>query len=142
MPDDNMKASLLLRCIAKALDFIIIAAAAKIIPHVGYIAGIVYVFISDGLFDGRSIGKKILKLKVISLSAGSSSAFRDSILRNTTIAAALLLYEIPLVGWFLFTSIVAVEFLLMLGNKDGMRLGDDIANTKVIEDKALISENN
>ncbi len=138
MPDNNMKASLLLRVIAKTLDFIIIAAAAKIMPQVGYIAGLIYLLISDGLFDGRSIGKKILKLKVISLSADSSAAFRDSILRNITIAAALLLYKIPLVGWFLLISILAVEFLLMMGNKDGMRLGDDIANTKVIEDKAFV----
>lgn len=140
MPEDDVKASLLLRVIAKALDFIIIAAAAKIIPQVGYLAGLIYLLISDGLFDGRSIGKKVLKLKVTSLSTGSSATFRDSILRNTTIASALLLYKIPLVGWFLFIIILAVEFLLMLGNKDGMRLGDDIANTKVIEDKALVGE--
>jgi uncharacterized RDD family membrane protein YckC len=109
------------------------AAAAKTLPQVGYLAGIIYLLISDGLFDGRSLGKKILRLKVISLSTGSSGTFRDSILRNTTLAVALLLYKIPLVGWLFVIVIIALEFLLMLGNKDGMRLGDDIANTEVIE---------
>lgn len=133
MPEDIVKASVLLRIIARLLDFIIIAAAAKTLPQVGYIAGIVYLLISDGLFDGRSLGKKILGLKVLSLSTGGSGNFRDSILRNITLAAALLLYKIPLIGWLFVVAILAVEFLLMLGNKDGMRLGDDIANTKVIE---------
>ncbi|MDI6729017.1 MAG: RDD family protein [Thermodesulfovibrionales bacterium] len=133
MPEESTKASLLLRVIAKTLDFIIIAAAAKTIPQVGYLAGLVYLLISDGLFDGRSIGKKILRLRVISLSTGSSGTFRDSVLRNAILTAALLLYKIPLVGWLFVVVILALEFLLMLGNKDGMRLGDDIANTKVIE---------
>jgi uncharacterized RDD family membrane protein YckC len=133
MPEESIKASLLLRVIAKMLDFIIIAAAAKTIPQVGYFAGLLYLLISDGLFDGRSIGKKILRLRVISLSTGSSGTFRDSVLRNTPPIAALLLYKIPLVGWLFVVVILALEFLLMLGNKDGMRLGDDIANTKVIE---------
>lgn len=133
MPEDSVKASLLLRIIAKVLDFIIMAAAAKTLPQVGYLAGLIYLLISDGLFDGRSLGKKILRLKVISLSTGSSGTFRDSILRNTTLAVALLLYKVPLVGWLFVIVIIALEFLLMLGNKDGMRLGDDIANTKVIE---------
>lgn len=133
MPEDSVKASLLLRVLAKAIDFIIIAAAAKIIPQVGYLAGLVYILISDGLFDGRSLGKKILRLKVVSLSTGDSANFRDSILRNITLAAALLLYKIPLVGWLFVVAILALELILMLGNKDGLRLGDDIANTKVVE---------
>lgn len=133
MPEESVKASLLLRVIAKTLDFIIIAAAAKTLPQVGYLAGLVYLLISDGLFDGRSIGKKILKLRVISLSTGAPGTFRDSVLRNAILTASLLLYKIPLAGWLFVIVILTLEFLLMLGNKDGMRLGDDIANTKVVE---------
>jgi uncharacterized RDD family membrane protein YckC len=136
MPEDGSKASLLLRIIAKSLDFIVIAIAAKTIPQVGYIAGLSYLLISDGLFDGRSLGKKVIGLKVISVSAGRAGTFRDSILRNISFAVALLLLEIPLIGWLLSVVAVAIfvlEFLLMLGNKEGHRLGDDIAGTKVIE---------
>lgn len=133
MPEEIVKASLLLRIMAKTLDFIIIATAVNIIPRVGYLAGLIYLFISDGLFDGRSIGKKILKLRVVSLSTGGPGTFRDSVLRNAILTAALLLYKIPLVGWLFVVVILSLEFLLMLGNKDGMRLGDDIANTKVVE---------
>lgn len=54
------RASLLLRAIAKTLDFIIIAAAAEVIPRAGFFAGLAYLLIGDGLFDGRSFGKRSL----------------------------------------------------------------------------------
>lgn len=133
MREDSRKASLLLRTIAKAVDFIIIATAISALDKVGYLAGTIYFLVSDGLFDGRSLGKKVMRLRVISVPAGTAGDFRDSIIRNTVFAAALLLYKIPLIGWVLALIIIILEFLLMLGNKDGMRAGDDLAGTKVIE---------
>ena len=133
MPADAEKASLLLRVLAKALDFVIIAVAVKTVPQAGYLAGFFYLIISDGLFDGRSIGKKIMRLRVLSVNENAAASFRDSVIRNLTFAAALLILKIPLIGWAFAAIIAAVEFLLMLGNKDGMRLGDYIAKTKVVE---------
>lgn len=133
MPGDTAKAGLLLRVIAKLLDFIIIATTIKAVPQVGYFAGLVYLLIGDGLFDGRSIGKKIIRLRVISHKAGIPGTFRDSIVRNITFAFSLILYKIPLLGCFFMLSVLLVEFLLMLGNDEGMRLGDNLANTKVVE---------
>ena len=133
MPGETVKASLLLRVIAKLLDFIIIAVAIKVVPQVGYFAGLVYLLISDGLFDGRSLGKKIIRLRVISPETGTPGTFRDSMVRNITFAFSLILYKIPLLGWFFVLAALALEFLLILGSEEGMRLGDDLANTKVIE---------
>lgn len=133
MPDCGSKASLHLRIIAKSLDFIVIAIAVQTIPQIGYIVGLIYLLISDGLLDGRSLGKKVIRLKVVSVSTEGAGTFRDSILRNITLAIAILLLKIPLIGWILSLLIFALEFLLMLGNKEGKRLGDDIANTKVVE---------
>lgn len=133
MPGDTAKASLLLRAIAKLIDFIIIALAIKAVPQVGYFAGLVYLLISDGLFDGRSLGKKIIRLRVISTETGNPGTFRDSMVRNITFAFSLLLYKIPLLGWFFVLLITVLEFLLMLGSEEGMRLGDDLANTKIVE---------
>lgn len=128
------KASLLLRVIAKAIDFIVIAIAVKLIPQVGYLSGLLYLVISDGLFDGRSLGKKVLRLRVVSVETGKPGSFKDSVIRNATIAAALMLFKIPLFGWLLLVAVLVLEFLLMLGNEDGLRLGDDLANTMVVED--------
>ena len=133
MPGDTAKASLLLRVLAKLVDLIIIGVAVKTVPQVGYFAGLVYLLISDGLFDGRSIGKKIMRLRVVSEEAGTPCSFRDSIVRNVTFAFSLVLYRIPLLGWFFLLLAFALEFLLMLGNEEGMRLGDDLADTRVIE---------
>ncbi|MBF0506982.1 MAG: RDD family protein [Nitrospirae bacterium] len=133
MPGDTAKASLLLRVLAKLVDLIIIAAAIKTVPQVGYFAGLVYLLISDGLFDGRSLGKKIIRLRVISPETGTPSTFRDSMVRNSTFALSLLLYKIPLLGWVFVILVFALEFLLMLGNEEGLRLGDNLANTKVVE---------
>lgn len=133
MPDDRVKASLLLRVMAKMVDFIVIATLVKSIPQVGHLAGLIYLLISDGLFDGRSLGKKIIKLKVISLSSGTHVSFKDSLMRNITLVLPLLLLKIPLIGWIFIILMLSLEFLLMLGNAEGMRLGDDLANTKVIE---------
>lgn len=129
----SKKASLLLRVIAKIIDLIIIATATKLIPQVGYLAGVVYFLISDGLFEGRSIGKKVMGLRVISLEENKSASFKESIIRNSTLTLGLLLFKVPFFGWLLAPIIFTFEFLLILGNKDGMRLGDDLANTKVIE---------
>lgn len=133
MPEDRGKASLLLRGIAKLVDFILIAAAVKMLPQVGHLAGLVYLLISDGLFDGRSLGKKIIRLRVVSLPTGNTGSFKDSIIRNLTLFFPLLLYNIPLFGWILMVLVCALEFLLMLGNEDGMRLGDELARTTVKE---------
>ncbi len=128
-----MKASLLLRVMAKTLDFIVIAAAARAIPRVGFLAGLAYLFICDGLFDGRSLGKKIIRLRVISVASGGSGGFRDSMIRNAPFAAAMLLFNIPVAGWIFPVLVLVFEYLLALGNGDGMRLGDDLAGTKVLE---------
>jgi uncharacterized RDD family membrane protein YckC len=133
MSADAEKASLLLRALAKTLDFVIIAVAVKAVPQAGYLAGFFYLIISDGLFDGRSIGKKIMRLKVLSVTENTAASFRDSVIRNLTFAIALLILKIPVVGWAFAAVIVVIEFLLMLGNKDGNRLGDYIAKTKVVE---------
>jgi uncharacterized RDD family membrane protein YckC len=132
MPEEHTKASVLLRIVAKAIDLIIVAVLAKSISQVGFLAGVVYLLISDGLFDGRSLGKKIINLQVISRSGKMPASFRDSILRNSILALGLLLFEIPLAGWLLVIVVFAFECLLVIGNSEGMRLGDDVANTQVV----------
>ena len=133
MSEDPLKASLLLRVMAKTLDFIVVAAALKAIPRVGFIAAIAYLLICDGLFDGRSLGKKIIRLRVILVSTAANGSFRDSMIRNAPFALALAVFNIPFAGWLLLIFILAFEFLLALGNSEGLRFGDELAGTKVVE---------
>jgi len=132
MSGDVKSASLLLRAIAKTLDFIIIAAAAEVIPKAGFFAGLAYLLIADGLFDGRSFGKKIIGLRVVSADADKPCSFRDSILRNSIFGIGYILYKIPWFGWVFMVIAMVLEFIILLGSKNGMRLGDEIAKTRVV----------
>jgi uncharacterized RDD family membrane protein YckC len=133
MSDEVKRASLLLRIFAKVLDFILIAAAAEVVPNAGFYAGLLYLLISDGLFDGRSIGKLLIGLRVVSMTGDEPCTVKESIVRNAPLGAALLLYKLPWIGWIFILLVSLVEFLILLGSKNGMRLGDEFAKTTVVE---------
>jgi uncharacterized RDD family membrane protein YckC len=133
MSEEQRRAGLLLRTAAKIVDFILIAAVIEIIPRAGFFAGLTYLLLGDGFLDGRSIGKKLLRIQVVSVETYSPCTFKDSVLRNSTFAAGYVLWIVPLIGWIFILIISIVEFILLLGSKDGMRLGDEIAKTTVIE---------
>ena len=133
MSEEFTRAGLLVRTVAKILDFIIIAAAAEIVPKAGFFAGLTYLLIGDGLFDGRSLGKKLAGLRVLSAGSYRSCTFRDSILRNSLFAVGYLVTKVFWVGWILIIIIAGLEFIVVLGSKDKMRIGDEIAKTIVID---------
>ena len=133
MSDEVKRASLLLRIFAKVLDFILIDAAAEVVPSVGFYAGLLYLLISDGLFDGRSIGKLLIGLRVVSVTSDEPCSMKESIVRNAPLGAGLLLYKLPWVGWIFIILVSILEFLILLGSKNGMRLGDELAKTTVVE---------
>jgi uncharacterized RDD family membrane protein YckC len=123
-----------LRTAAQVLDIILIAAVVEILPRAGFFAGLAYLLLSDGLFDGRSIGKKLIKLKVVSSESQQPCTFRGSILRNSTFALGYLLWLIPWIGWIFIIIVSVLELILVLGSKEGKRLGDEFARTSVIEE--------
>jgi len=133
--EEIKRAGLLLRSAAKTIDFIIVAAAAEIIPRAGFFAGLAYLLISDGLFDGRSLGKRLIGLRIISTATNKPCSVRESILRNLLLCIGVALWKIPLIGWIFIVLIIAFEFVILLGSKEGMRLGDELAKTTVIEEK-------
>lgn len=133
MSEEQRRAGLLLRTAAKIIDFILIAAVMEIIPKAGYFAGLAYLLLGDGFFDGRSIGKKLIKLRVVSAVTNAPCTFRDSILRNSTLAVGYILWIVPWFGWVFILLVSALEFILILGSRDGKRLGDEFAKTVVLE---------
>ncbi len=141
-PLPGTKAGLLNRWIAKCVDLLIAAALTELPFAVGFYAGVTYLLIADGLWRGRSVGKRLIGLRVIILpearpeARGSSGGcgFRESILRNAPLAVAYgLSATLPYVGWVVGLVAVVVEALLMIGNDRGQRLGDELAGTQVVE---------
>jgi len=145
-PKELGKAGFLNRIIARTIDFIIVAALYEMIPRVGFFAGLTYLLIADGLFEGRSAGKKLIGLRVIIYNKTDKVAacgFKESILRNFPFAVGFILFWIlnlmPLIGWifsFIAAAVVVLfESLVLLGSEKGMRFGDELAKTQVVEDK-------
>lgn len=144
------KAALLNRWIAKCVDLLIVAALTELPFAVGFYAALTYLLIADGLWGGRSIGKRLIGLRAIILSDRRSDvrepdagpqgpvaegcSFRESILRNAPLAVAYgLSATLPYVGWVVGLVVMLVEVLLMIGNDRGQRLGDELAGTQVVE---------
>jgi uncharacterized RDD family membrane protein YckC len=129
------KASVLNRGIARAIDILFALLLARLPGYIGFLSGLLYVAIADGLMGGRSIGKRIIGLRVVlKKDPGRSADFRTSILRNSTIGLLYILSYIPYAGWALALVGLGIEGLLIVGSPEGMRLGDEIAQTIVKEE--------
>ena len=128
------KAQVLNRFIAKLIDVFLAAAAAELIAPVGFLAGVAYLLVADGFAGGRSIGKRLIGLQTVLPGTREPAGFRESIIRNIPFAVAqLLYYVVPYVGWLASAGIVMFEAILIIGNEQGRRLGDELAGTQVLD---------
>ncbi len=128
------RAKILNRIIARVIDFLIIGILLEAVPRIGFFAGLLYLLIADGLFDGRSVGKRLIKLRIVLGEKNRMCGFRESIIRNFPFAIGYILMALPLVGFIFPILVVGFETLLMLGSEKGLRLGDELAKTMVIEE--------
>lgn len=127
------KAHVLNRFIAKAIDGMLVAAASQVIEPIGWISGLAYALIADGFPGGQSAGKRLIGLQTVMPRTKEFAGFRESIIRNLPVALAYLMVPVPYVGWLLAGVIVGFEALLMIGNEQGVRLGDEVAGTQVLD---------
>ncbi|QWR78615.1 RDD family protein [Candidatus Magnetomonas plexicatena] len=132
MSEGAGRPDILSRVVARVFDFLIVMMLMELVPRAGFYAALMYILIADGLFEGASVGKKLMGLKVASERSDTGAIVRGSILRNLTLAVALVLWRIPLLGWFFFIGILAVEFIIMTGSAQRKRIGDEIAGTLVV----------
>lgn len=131
------KAYVLNRFIAKLIDVFIVVAADEVAPPVGFLAGLVYILIADGFAGGRSIGKRLVGLQTMRLDVRETAGFRESIIRNLPFGVAQLLFAVPYVGWIGSAAVLAFESVLIVGNEQGRRLGDEVARTQVLDSEQL-----
>jgi uncharacterized RDD family membrane protein YckC len=144
-PPVAAKADLTKRFIAALIDGLL-AGGVSMVPVIGGIVGAAYILLRDGLtidfMDRRSIGKKLLKLRPVRAD-GQPMDPEASIKRNITLcigAVGAIFWVIPILGWIiaillgLVGLVVAViEMVLVLTDQQGMRMGDKLAGTRVIE---------
>ena len=134
------KPDILHRAIAKAIDLLLFAAAVHLLDMVGAAMGLLYLAIADGFWQGQSVGKRLIRLRVLRKADHQPIGFRESIMRNLTVVFPAALLVVPVVGWIMFLTlgllVVLVEAYLASHDETGARLGDIIAQT-VVEDKNL-----
>jgi len=127
----DLKADYLPRFVARIIDLLVAAALAHVASPTGFFAGLTYLLIADGVMPGRSLGKAVIGLRVITTD-GQLAGLRESILRNLPIGVAFLLAVIPWIGWLLAGTVMMLEGLLVVGNERGRRFGDEVAQTHVM----------
>ncbi|MCK6500613.1 MAG: RDD family protein, partial [Nitrospira sp.] len=115
----------------------IVAAASRLVPPIGVLAGLAYLLLADGFGGGRSVGKRLIGLQTIVPRTRDPAGFRESIIRNLPCGLAQLVLEIPYIGWIGWGAVLTLEALLVIGNERGLRLGDEIAKTQVLESGQL-----
>ncbi len=94
-------------------------------------------------YKNKSIGKKLMNLKIACLDGGYVDWIR-SIRRNVTLAAGFIVGVLPVIGKF-FGPLVAfgfliVEIFLVLTDESGRRIGDRIALTQVVDVEAVVED--
>jgi uncharacterized membrane protein len=129
------------RVVAKMIDVLLIITAGAVLAYpLGPLVGFLYSLLADGMnfgpFRGQSVGKRLMKLQVVSTVRGRRAAsFRDSMLRNAPVGVATFFAIIPVWGWLILGLIgiplMVMEVYLMISVETGHRLGDVMGDTEV-----------
>ena len=141
------KADPVKRIIAFVIDAII-SMLIGIIPLVGGIIGALYMLLRDALpieaLAYKSVGKKLLKLSVVNVEDPSAKIdYAASAKRNWMFALGpimLFFVFIPVLGWIIdillgiaLLVLLIIEIVKVFSDEKGVRLGDKMAGTMVIE---------
>jgi uncharacterized RDD family membrane protein YckC len=134
------------RFVAVLIDGILVGVVAgilgAIVPILGAAAGLALYLARDVALGGQSPGKKIMGLRAVTASGGTVS-INESVMRNLTLSLGSigqLVAAIPFLGLiaipiYLVGAVVGLyECYLVL--TDQPRLGDKIAGTRVITERA------
>ena len=137
--------------VKRIIAFVIDAVVSMIIgfiPFVGGIIGALYMLLRDALpieaLEYKSIGKKLLKLSVVNIEDPTSKIdYAASAKRNWMFALGpmmMFFLFIPILGWIINILIgiavfilVIIEIIKIFSDEKGLRLGDKMAGTMVIE---------
>ena len=102
------------------LDLAIALGIAKLLMPLGWIAAGAYWLLRDGLFEGQSIGKRLMGLRVVG-PRNARCTYRLSAIRNV-------LWLLPIVDLF----IAATALMALAREPDGRHWGDRLADTHVV----------
>ena len=130
------KRARLARLLAKSIDLGLVVVLSFIAYPWGLALAIGYLAVSDSLFDGQSIGKRVVGFRVISLEDGRPCGMRQSFIRNLPFLLPLGFALVPFWGWILCVLLSApltfLEIYFIFKLDSAHRLGDVMADTTVL----------
>ncbi len=142
METDNPKADVSKRAIAFLIDlavYVVIWVLLFFWLRLGdYLTGLIaglYIVFRDGLFNGQSIGKKLMRQRVTNLATDSACSFADSAKRNVILYLPNLFRFVQFLGGIIGLVIVALELYFIFTNEKGRRWGDQFADTQVLDEE-------
>ncbi len=109
------------RVVAFLIDVLVMMVIVVLFQTPGLLLALTYLLTRDGLpfLDGQSIGKKVLDLQAVDYKGDPlTNNWRPVILRNVFL--------------LVFPFVPLLELYVLLSSSDGLRIGDQIANTRVI----------
>ena len=130
------------RFIAKILDFFIMLIFAYPLQFVFSplpdLVAMAYILSSDAFPHGRSLGKRMLHLKVINSETKKSCNLKQSMIRNVPFGLLIFFRLFPASFGSIFTILLALPFIgleiyFLVTLDTQKRLGDVIADTCVVE---------
>jgi uncharacterized RDD family membrane protein YckC len=138
------KADLTLRGLARGFDFAVALAVGLAAPFViGPLLAAGYLAVADGLLHGQSPGKRLFGVRVVVPARRASAGLTESIQRNAPFAVVALCWALPLL-WPVFVlvglPVVAVEGWKAWREPLGLRYGDTLAETQVVDGKVMVTE--
>lgn len=150
------------RLVALIIDFFacyLVGAAVALVPFLNTFLPLPTVMIlvflcRDFLFEGRGVGKNLMGIQVVDISSGQPCSLLQSVQRNIVLVApyvVLTLFDsvlrfvpipwinetvrniINLVGMVYCAVVIPIEGYRVYNRQDGLRIGDDIAGTALVE---------
>lgn len=134
------RTSVFSRIIAKGIDCLVVVAifflGKALWPLLGVGLAVLWCAFQDAMGEGQSVGKRIMGLRVMEGQSSQACGYGCSMLRNIPFVLAVVFGSSPLL-WVLFVLVVvpllAFELFVILSVDSGIRLGDVLGNTMVIE---------
>lgn len=127
------------RVAARLIDLLVVAAlffvGGLVSFWLGFVGSLLYLLLQDALGTGQSVGKRIIGLSVIDDLSGISCALGSSALRNIPFFFCFLSMAFPGLWCLLLLGIplLGIETYLLFTLDSGVRLGDVLSDTLVIE---------
>ena len=109
------------RLLAWLIDILLVLGVSALVGSLGGAVSLGYVLLRDGFFEGQSVGKRIMGLRVAAHGGELRCTFLDSIVRNV-------LWVIPLVN----IAMGLTGLHALMHDPEGRHWGDRLANTRVV----------